>query len=84
MVLAAVEHVERVGSEQAFMDFTDKANKRWQKNDLYVFAYTMDGVNVAHGANPKLIGKNLIEMKDPEGKSLIKELRDMAAQGGAG
>ena len=82
MVLAAVEYVEKVGAEQAFKDFTDKANKNWQKNDLYVFAYTMDGVNVAHGANAKLIGKNLIEMRDPEGKLLIKELRDTAARGG--
>ncbi len=82
MVDAAVEHVKKVGSEQAFKDFTDKTNKNWQNKDLYVFAYTMEGVNVAHGANDKLIGKNLIELKDPEGKLLIKELRDTAAKGG--
>jgi cytochrome c len=82
MVLAAVEYVKQVGAEQAFKEFSDKANKNWQKKDLYVFAYTMEGVNVAHGANARLIGKNLLQMKDPEGKLLIKELRDTAAQGG--
>ena len=82
MVDAAVEHVRKVGPDAAFKDFTDKSNKAWQKKDLYVFAYTMEGVNVAHGANDKLIGKNLIELKDPEGKFLIKELRDAAAKGG--
>ena len=82
MVEAAVEHVKKVGPEAAFKDFSDKSNKAWQKKDLYVFAYTMEGVNVAHGANDKLIGKNLIELKDPEGKFLIKELRDTAAKGG--
>ena len=82
MVEAAIEHVKKVGPEQAFKDFTDKGNKTWQKKDLYVFAYNMEGVNVAHGANDKLIGKNLIELKDPEGKLLIKELRDTAAKGG--
>lgn len=82
MVEAAIEHVKKVGAEQAFKDFTDKANKTWQKKDLYVFAYNMEGVNVAHGANDKLVGKNLIELKDPEGKLLIKELRDIAAKGG--
>jgi cytochrome c len=82
MVEAAIEHVKKVGAEQAFKDFSDKANKSWQKKDLYVFAYNMESVNVAHGANDKLIGKNLIELKDPEGKLLIKELRDTAAKGG--
>lgn len=82
MVDAAVEHVMKVGPEQAFKDFTDKSNLTWHKQDLYVFAYNLDGLNVGHGANAKLIGKNLIEMRDPNGKYLIKELRDMAVRGG--
>jgi len=82
MVDAAVEHVKKVGPEQAFKDFTDKSNKTWQKKDLYVFAYNLDGVNVAHGANEKLIGKNLIDLKDPNGKPLIQELRATAQKGG--
>lgn len=82
MVDAAVEHVKKVGSDQAFKDFTNKENKAWQKKDLYVFAYTSAGVNVAHGANDKLVGKNLIELKDPNGKLLIQELRDTAKKGG--
>lgn len=82
MVEAAIEHVKKVGPEQAFKDFTDKNNATWHKKDLYVFAYNMEGVNLAHGANDKLVGKNLIELKDPEGKLLIKELRDTAAKGG--
>ena len=72
MVDAGIEHVKKVGPDQAFKDFSDKSNKDWQKKDLYIFAYTMEGVNVAHGANAKLIGKNLIELKDPNGKPLIQ------------
>lgn len=82
MVDAAVAHVKKVGPDQAFRDFTDKSNKDWQKKDLYVFAYNMQGVNVGHGANDKLVGKNLIELKDPNGKPLIQELRAMAQKGG--
>lgn len=82
MVDAAVEHVRKVGPEQAFKDFTDKSNKNWQKKDIYIFAYTMEGVNLAHGANDKLVGKSLIELKDPNGKPLIQELRNMAQKGG--
>jgi cytochrome c len=81
MVDAAVDHVKKVGHEQAFKDFSDKSNKNWQKKDVYVFAYNMDGINVAHGANEKLIGKNLIELKDPNGKLLIQELRNTAQKG---
>jgi cytochrome c len=82
MVDAAVAHVKKVGPDQAFKDFTDKSNKDWQKKDLYVFAYSMQGVNVGHGANDKLVGKNLIELKDPNGKLLIQELRTTAQKGG--
>jgi peroxiredoxin len=36
MVDAAVEHVKKVGSDQAFKDFTNKENKAWQKKDLSI------------------------------------------------
>lgn len=82
MVDDAVAYVRRVGPAQAFKDFTDKANATWHRKDLYVFAYTMDGINVAHGANDRLVGKNLMDVRDPNGKFLIRELRDTAAKGG--
>ena len=84
MVDAAVDHVKKVGPEQAFKDFTDKSNKAWQKKDLYVFAYTLEGVNVAHGANEKLLGKNLIDIKDPNGKPIIREIVGIVTTKGAG
>ena len=81
MVDAAVEHVKAVGPEQAFKDFTeDKA--KWTNKDLYVMAYDNNGKCVGHGANPKLIGKDLLELKDPNGKPLIRELIDTAKNGG--
>lgn len=74
MVNAAVAHAKKVGVDQALKDFSDKSNTAWQKKDLYIFAYSMDGVNLAHGANEKLIGKKLIDIKDPNGKPLIQEM----------
>lgn len=82
MTDAAVAHVRKVGPEQAWKDFGDKANAEWHRKDLYVFAYATDGTCVAHGANDRLVGKNLIDMKDTNGKPLIRELRDAAARGG--
>jgi len=81
LVDAAVEHVKKVGPEQAFKDFTDD-KAAWTKKDLYVMAYDNHGKCVGHGANPKLVGKDLIDLKDPNGKPLIRELIDIARKGG--
>ena len=40
---------------------------------LYVFAYDMSGVIVAHPMNPKLVGKNMLEVKDADGKAFSKD-----------
>jgi cytochrome c len=83
MVDAAVAHVKKVGPEQAFKDFTvDKAN--WAKKDLYVFAYNMKGDCIANGGNDKFVGQNLIDLKDPTGKPIVKELIQTASSSGQG
>jgi signal transduction histidine kinase len=80
---AAVEHVKQVGPEQAFKDFTnDKA--KWTKKDLYVFAMDMKGNTLAHGANAKLVGRNMIEMKDANGVAFIAEMTKTAQTKGQG
>jgi cytochrome c len=72
MVNAAVAHVKKVGPEQAFKDFTtDKGN--WVKKDLYVFAFDTKANWLAHGTNEKLVGRNLMELKDQNGKPFIRE-----------
>lgn len=73
----AVAHVAKVGLQAAAKDFVNDP-ARWVKKDLYVVAYTFDGVCVAHGVNPKFIGKNLIEVKDQKGRPLIKDFIDAA------
>lgn len=82
MVDAAVEHAKKVGPEKAFKDFT--SDPAWKKKDLYVMAYDSKGTVVGHGANEKLIGKNLIEMKDPNGVMVVAELTKMATTKGEG
>ncbi len=83
MTEQAAAHIKKVGTEQAFKDFsTDKAN--WTKKDLYVFVIDMKGQIMAHGVNDKLIGKNLIEMKDQNGKLFTKEMVELARTKGSG
>ncbi|WP_440873878.1 methyl-accepting chemotaxis protein [Thalassotalea sp. PLHSN55] len=50
--------------------------------DGYIFGYQFDGVNVIMGPKPQLEGKNLYDLKDPDGVMVIKELIDRAKEGG--
>ena len=83
LVDAALAHIKKVGNEQSFKDFTsDKAS--WTKKDLYVFVMDAKGGTLAHGSNEKLVGKNMIDLKDQNGKLFMRELTDLSATKGEG
>jgi cytochrome c len=83
LVDRAVEHIKKVGTDQAFKEFSTPGGP-WHDRDLYLFAYNDQGENVAHGANPKLIGKNLIDMRTADGQLLIKNMVHLASTKGSG
>lgn len=78
MVKKAVNHIKQNGKEKAFADFSDPTNTTFHDRDLYIYVYDMNGVALAHGANPRIIGKNLYELKDADGKKVVQELIDIA------
>lgn len=87
----AVAMVKRVqakfkaeGAEATFKAVSDKSVAEFHDRDLYPFIYDMAGLNVAHGARPALIGKNLITLKDQDGKFLVRDMRDIAQTKGSG
>lgn len=82
MVKKAVALIKAAGPEKAFEEITN--GKSLKDRDLYVFVYDLNGKCLAHGANPKLVGKDLMGMKDPDGKPLIKILVDVAKDKGKG
>jgi cytochrome c len=51
---------------------------KWVDRDLYLVIYSMDGTVKAHGANAKLVGNNLMDMLDIDGKPYIKERIELA------
>ena len=84
MVKRVQEKFTKDGHEATFKAVTEK-DKAFNDRDLYPFIYTLDGTNcVAHGANPALVGKNLIDLKDQDGKFLIRELSATAKKPGGG
>jgi hypothetical protein len=70
------------GGEKSFTDFT-APSKKFVSKDLYIVAYDFNGKCVAHGQNPKQVGKELIGMKDPDGKAFIKERVELAKTKGS-
>jgi signal transduction histidine kinase len=87
----AVAMVERVkemfvrdGVDTTFKAVSDKSVVEFHDRDLYPFIYDLRGNCVAHGARPALIGKNLLDLKDQDGKYLIHEMVDIASGPGTG
>jgi signal transduction histidine kinase len=61
------------GKDKAFAAINEGSDG-FKDRDLYVFVYDDAGNCVAHGANKALIGKNLIDIRDTDGKALIREI----------
>lgn len=73
-----------IGAEATFAMVTDKSTDEFRDRDLYPFIYSFDGVCVAHGAKPILVGKNLIGLKDQDGKVLVLDMINIAKNEGSG
>lgn len=78
MVKQAAALIKSAGKEKAFAAISDPANKSFHDRDLYIYVYDLNGVAVAHGNNPRMVGKNLIDLKDGDGKPMIKNMVDVA------
>jgi len=68
----------------------DKALAEFQKNpgpfvdrDLYVTVYTMNADALSH-INAKMVGKNMMDLRDADGKYHIKERMEAAQKGTSG
>ena len=82
MTKKAVAYIKTHGSAKAAEEFTN--GKLFKDRDLYVSYYELSGVVLGHGANPKLVGKNLMGLKDPDGKLLIQMITELAKTKGKG
>ena len=82
LVAKAVAYIKANGTDKAYAEFTN--GTAFKDRELYVIVYDLTGKNLAHGANAKLVGKDLIGLKDPDGKLLNKILVDLAKAKGKG
>ena len=77
MVKKAVAAIKTNGADKVYAEINTPAGK-WIDRDLYVVVYGLDGMSLAHGANPKQVGVMLIDRKDIDGKEFIKERVELA------
>ena len=77
MVKKGLKYAAANGKEKTYAEITSRQSA-FVDRDLYLVVYGMDGVVRAHGANEKMVGKNLIDMKDIDGKLFVRERIDLA------
>jgi hypothetical protein len=67
MAIKAAEYLKSAGPEKALPEFNAKDGP-WHDRDLFVAVLDSKGMMVAHGTNPGLIGRNVLDLKDIDGK----------------
>jgi len=82
MVKKAIVEYDKVGKDKALAEFQQQSG-RFVDRDLYVTVYTMDGIALSH-INPKMVGKNMMELRDADGKYHIRERLEAAKTGTSG
>ncbi len=81
MINRAVAYFDAHGSQKAFDAFTDRDGS-FVDRDLYIFVVDHDGLTLAHGGNERLVGRNMKELRDADGKLFIQEMIETAKRGG--
>lgn len=83
LVDKAIAFYKANGKDKALAEISNKQGQ-FVKGDLYVFVWDLKGVILAHGANEKLIGKDMYEIKDVDNKPFVKEAVELAKSKGSG
>jgi signal transduction histidine kinase len=83
MVKKAIGQIKTAGADKAYAEFSNPKGA-YVDRDLYVVVYDMNGKCLAHGANAKMIGRDLIDNKDVDGKEFVKERVEMMKKQASG
>jgi cytochrome c len=76
MVKKGVAYIKATPRDKAMADITDNKGQ-FVDRELYLTVYKFDGTALAHGANAKFVGKNMIDLRDGNGKEHIRERMEM-------
>jgi signal transduction histidine kinase len=82
LVARCAAQVKKVGGQKVYDEINAKA-PTWFDRDLYLTIYDLDGKCLAQGGNPKMAGKDLIDLRDADGRPFVKERIELARSKGA-
>lgn len=78
LVQDAAHLIETQGAA-AFPTFAVRGS-RWFNKDHYLFIYDLNGVCVFHPAEPELLGRHLLDLKDIDGKPIGRWINEILHQ----
>jgi polar amino acid transport system substrate-binding protein len=80
-VESAVAYVQKNGKDKALKEFNNKIGP-FVRGDLYIYAYDFNGTCLAHPFKPDWIGTDKLNLTDPNGILIIRDLINVAKEGG--
>lgn len=83
MVQKASQYFDANG-KNATLSEIENPQGQFVDGEIYVFAYDLNAVMLAHPKNPKLVGKKLMDVPDVDGKMFRKDIVDTAKNKGSG
>lgn len=83
MLEKAVATIKTAGAAPAFAAFNRK-DGAFNTGELYVFVFDLNGVYEAYGAHPGLVGRDVSDLTDAEGKPIVRDMIEIARTSGHG
>src|SRR4051794_18974728 len=83
MVKRVIAYIKANGKEKT-IEAVNNINGSFRDRDLYVTINDMTAKTLAHGANAKMQGKDLIDLKDADGKFFMRERLELVKAKGKG
>lgn len=83
MVEKGAAYMQKNGKD-ALISAINSKNPEFVNEHTYLTMRAMDGTQLAHPTNPKLIGKNMVVLPDADGKLFRKEIIEQAQKVGKG
>jgi cytochrome c len=79
----AITLFENTGKETALAQIADSKGQ-FVLGERYIYALSIDGTMLAHPIEPELTGKDLLDLRDSEGKAFVRRIVDTAKTKGYG
>lgn len=83
MVDKGLAYMQKNGKDALVQEINNK-NPEFFNGSIYLYLRGLDGIIIAHPINPKLVGKNMLDLPDADGKYYRKDIIALAKTKGKG